>query len=194
MLCKECAFPNEPTQIYCKKCGHPIQSVESAEKTRQDWEKLPEHARKEFQQKYQKDQASSERHKVFLENNIRKHIIIAGVINIIVGLIVYVKDTPGIWFFVYFLLTAITGCLAGWLLNKRGGGALSGAFLIWGAYVIPITIQMIHINCLIGGDMRSGGLAFGLFLFPTLYGSIFTVGTGYFFGMQLDFDRFNRGL
>ena len=194
MLCPHCAYPNEPTQSHCLKCGLAIQSKESAKKTQELWATAPPQVIKEFEQKYQKEQERYERYITFLKNNLIKHSLLGGFINIIIGLFTYLPSIGGISFLIYLLLNAITGAIAGWLLNKKGGGNFTGLFLIWAAFVIPLIIRMINVSIFLGNDMQQNASAFGSFFLPGFIGSTISATVGYFFGTQLEFERIGRGL
>jgi F0F1-type ATP synthase assembly protein I len=177
----------------CGHCGNILRVKEAVEASRREWAEFPPAIRKEFEEKYKNAQSRYREYELFLKNNRVKHIISGILINITLGLFTYLLKTSGIWFFIYFIISAVSGGLAWLLLNKHGGGAFRGMFLVWGAFMVPTLMQALQESVGIS-SYREGTISFRSFVFPAFIGSALSLFLGYFFGIKLDFDRGEKSL
>ena len=145
MRCPACAYPNLPTSFTCERCESPLGDRAEIEKTIKRWAEMPASARAEFEDKFRAEQKQFNKYVAGLGKSRLRTVIIGALIGGFCGLFTGWVIVPDI----------ILGGLAGYELNRRGGGQYTGMVVFGIAYSAGfvfkgLTDLLPHINSYCG--------------------------------------------
>jgi hypothetical protein len=179
---------NPPYAADCGFCSASIQPAARAEEERVRWESLGERSKAEFLEVFRRDR---ERYDAWVEKRRRdrkKHAII-GALAYGLGtnlLLLLAYDLGVLGLLVLLAADGAVGAVAGFSINRNGGGEYRGLGLFGGAYVLSIVVKTllgILPHPLAGGYEGAGvGIAIAVGILQSLL-------IGYLFGLHLSLKR-----
>ncbi|MBI4834088.1 MAG: hypothetical protein HY811_04615 [Planctomycetes bacterium] len=172
MYCPVCTYPNPPTTPKCGKCKSSLRTPEEAEEQQKLWDALPEPARLEFEEKCFLERRKYRKRRFFQLKNRLKQMVIGGILIGGLGFLHGKYITPDI----------ITGCLIGFMLNRKRGGRFWGMALSGGAYFASYIYKGTHgLTYDKAGPFDDPELSLLVFV-----GLVVSVCAGYTWGFYLD--------
>lgn len=137
MYCLSCGIQIPPYLLKCDICGAFVQSDTEAFQKKQDWERLPEHARQEFINNIKESRAKSTRLREVKTRHLHEYMFIYGIFVFVLTFLGDFIVRGGIW---KGFLCALVGGLCGMAgcsaLYRLGGRLVIGILVIPAAYVL----------------------------------------------------------
>src|SRR3972149_5060304 len=131
MFCKNCAYPNLPIYFTCQRCGSVMHSVEDTDRTKREWDIMPNEMRMEFEAKCKAEQERWEEHNIFLRKSRMLHTIVGSALGGVTGLLTGIVIIPDV----------VLGAVAGYYLNHRGGGQYTGMALFGIVHIVSSVLK-----------------------------------------------------
>ncbi|MHC5082079.1 MAG: hypothetical protein ACYTHN_24000 [Planctomycetota bacterium] len=185
--CPSCRKRNPLFAVTCTECGERLTDGEADRQGLRGRETgLPDHVQREFAAAKADETERVRAHEEHLRNRL-------------------IRDMgygAGIGFFSQFLIMILAGSiafplvyiplggLAGALLNRRGGGNFTGAWLFGGAFALGWILSVL---CSGINPLHNVMFAPAFFIF-SVCGMALTLVCGYLLGMTLSFERFEEGI
>ena len=174
MFCKNCAYPNLPIYFTCQQCCSVMHSVEDTDRTKREWDIMPNKMRMEFEAKCKVEQERWEEHNIFLRKSRMLHTIVGSALGGVTGLLTGIVIIPDV----------VLGAVACYYLNHRGGGQYTGMALFGIIYIVSSVLK--------GAFAMAFTDAFYLPIWAG--GLLLAICGGGAFGIYLDIGRFYRGI
>jgi hypothetical protein len=171
--CPFCGLTNRPYETQCVTCGKAIQEPAAAEAKRREWDALPSKLREEQERAFDRMQAGTEGHRLWLRRHRVGHAILGGVL-------VSLPMNGSVFFASPWSIPIdlAIGAVAALLLNRMRGGCWNGTGLFVGAAVLSIVLRAPFLN--MEGYLRGGWLL-------TCFALFFLAVSGYIMGLTMDY-------
>ncbi|MHC4779447.1 MAG: zinc finger Ran-binding domain-containing protein [Planctomycetota bacterium] len=179
--CKNCGTTNPLFAVNCQKCHDPLTDLEAERQGLRGHEKgLPEYVRREFKDARLSEEERALKREELLRKRLYRDtgagIMLSGCSLLLTGILA--------GSLVFLVLALPGGAVAGYMVNRRGGGNFTGMWIFGTNYLV----------CWIASVILSGAnvISVPFFVF-SLIGFALSLPLGYLLGMSITMERFDEG-